>query len=63
MMGHLIYKKVCEYDQEGNDTDNRPTHDRGHHAEETEKKTERNTKHRRQQNGKHPPDLTPAQND
>ena len=52
MMGALFnIQKVCEYDQEGNVTDHRPTHDQLQRAEETEKKTERNTEHRRQQNG------------
>ena len=50
-MLYLIYKEVCEYDQEGNATDHRPTHDRRQRAEETEKKMELSTEHRRQQNG------------
>ena len=44
MMGALFnIQKVCEYDKEGNATDHRPTHDLRQRADETEKKTERNT--------------------
>ena len=52
MMGALSnIQKVSEYDQEGNATDHNPTHDRRQRAEETEKKMEKNTEYRRQQNG------------
>ena len=51
-MGALFnVQKVCEYDQEGNAIDHRPPHDQRQRAEKTEKKTERNTEDRRQQNG------------
>ena len=65
-MGALFnIQKVCKYDQEGNATDHRPTHDWQKRTEETEKKTERNTEHRQwvTKRIKDPPDLTPAQND
>ena len=52
MMGALSNnQKRCDYDQEGTATDHIPTHDRRQRAEETEKKMERNTEYRRQQNG------------
>ena len=61
-MLYLIYKKVCEYDREGNATDHRRTHDRRQRAEEAEKKRLKEAQNATKRI-KHPPDPIPAQND